>query len=499
MGSVGSSTQEEKLAAERPNRGWVRFLTVLVGFLTVLAILSAWVDRQIFDTQEWGDTSLKMLQNPEIQKQVATYAVNELYANVDVEAELAEILPTDLEPLSGVAAGGLRSVADQGAQEALKNQGIQDLWRQANESAHRTLIAIIEDNSAVVSTTDGKVELELRPLIIEVADRVGLGDQARKNVPETVGQVEIVDSQELSQVQTIARLIHGTALITALLLLAFLGLAVYLSKGYRWLTLLWMAVALIIAAFIVLILRSVAGGILVPELATVDIQPAANAAYGIATELLKSIAWTVIWSALFLVLLAWLISPTGPAEKTRSFLAVPFGRYPGATFGLLGLIAFIFLLMGATDQREFLIRLMVVILAGLAAFFFRRTLVAAYPDAGIEGLNEFGERARAKAEDLWAKRPKSLPGRKGGAKGRGAPDEPAAPAPAPAGGSSAETAVLPAAAEDASAETAVLPASPDPESARLDQLERLADMHGRGILTDEEFAAEKRRIMGDGG
>ncbi|MEX0620562.1 MAG: hypothetical protein WD181_03190, partial [Solirubrobacterales bacterium] len=120
-------------------------LTILVGFLAALAILSSWLDKQIFDTQQWGETSLEMLQNPEIQKQVAVYAVDELYANVDVEAEVEDILPTDLKPLSGVAAGGLRSFADQGAQKALQVQAVQDLWRQANESAHRTLIAIIED------------------------------------------------------------------------------------------------------------------------------------------------------------------------------------------------------------------------------------------------------------------------------------------------------------------------------------------------------------------
>lgn len=479
-----AATKEEKLEKERPNKGWVRLLTVLVGFLTVLAILSAWVDSQIFDTQEWGDTSLKMLQNPEIQKQVATYAVDELYANVDVEAELSSILPSDLKPLSGVAAGALRSVADQGAQKALENQRIQNAWRQANESAHQTLVAIIEDKSTVVSTTGGKVELQLRPLIIEVADQVGLGDQARKNIPDNVGQVEIIESKQLAEVQTVAKLIRGTALISALVLLLLLGLAVYLSKGYRWLTLLWLSVALIIGSLIVLLLRSVAGGVLVPELATVDVLPAANAAYAIATELLQSMAWTVIWSALFLVPLAWLLSPTGPAEKTREFLAVPFGRYPGASFGLLGLLAFVFLLMGATDQREFLIRLMIVVLLGLGTFFFRRSLMVAYPDADFERLTAFGRRTQAKAGDLWSKRPKSLPKRKSKAQATQAPESPAAPAASAAG--------------DPSAETAVMATSADPGKARLDQLERLADMHGRGILTDEEFASEKRRVMGEG-
>jgi hypothetical protein len=457
----------------------------MIGFLTVLVILSAWVDRQIFDTQEWGDTSSKMLQNPEIQKEVATYAVDELYANVDVEAELQDILPSDLRDLSGIAAGGLRQVADRGAQQALGNQRVQDLWRQANETAHATLISIIEDDSAVISSTGGKVQLELRPLIIEIADQVGLGQQARDNIPLAVGQIEIVDSQELSTVQTVAQIIHGTALITALLLLVLIGLAVFLSRGYRWLTLLWIAASLIVGAAVVLILRSVAGGIIVPELATVDVRPAAEAAYSIGTDLLRSIAWTVIWSAIALIPVAWLVSPNRAAEKTREFLAVPFGRFPAATFGLLGIVAFIFVLMGAGDQREFLIRLMIAILAGLGTWSFSRTLAASYPDADYAGLAEFGENAKARIKEVWADRPNILPSR-GGDKGgsdEAGPDGPAASDP---GAAEAPTAVI-AAAEQAAAQ-------PDPETARLDLLDRLASMRERGVLTDEEYAEEKARV-----
>jgi hypothetical protein len=501
---------------ERPHKGWVRFLTVLVGLLTVLAILSTWVDRQIFDSQEWGDTSLKMLQNPEIQDRVAAFAVDELYENVDVEAELKDILPGDLDSFSGIAAGGLRQVADQGAKQALGNQRVQDLWERANVAANETLVALIEDDSEVLSTTDGKVTLELQPLIIEIADQVGLGQQARDNIPTSVGQIEIVDSDQLAAVQTAASLIHGTALITALLALLLIGIAVFLSSGYRWMTLLWVAAALIIGAAVVLILRSVLGGILVPELATPDVQPAAEAAYGIGTDLLRSIAWTVIWGAILLIPLSWLVSPAKSAQSAREYLAVPFGRFPGATFALLGLVAFIFVLMGAGDRRDLLVRLMIVILLGIGSYFFRRGLVEAYPDANLDGLNAFGAKAKEKAGDLWSKRPTGLPGRRGGSSGTddgsagrdsggGPGSDPSAAASAAESGATSSTGTV------SEADTTVLPTSggsvgapagtgagDDGEGSRLDRLERLADMRDRGILTDDEFAEEKRRLMGGG-
>ncbi|HTU16325.1 MAG TPA: SHOCT domain-containing protein [Solirubrobacterales bacterium] len=458
------------MAAERPHRGWVRFLTILVGIVTVIAILSTWVDRQVFDTDEWGDTSLKMLQNPEIQKAVADYAVAELYANVNVDKELKNVLPGDTKDLSGVAAGALRQVADQGAQRALGDQRIQDLWRSANIQTHKTLIAVLEDKSDVLSTDGGQVKLELQPLIVEIASQVGLGEQAKANIPASVGQIEIVNSSELATAQKISSLIHGLALVASLLALILIALAVYLSPGYRWLTVLWIAVTLIITSVIVLILRSVAGGILVPELASPDIQPAAQAAYDIGTDLLKSIAWTVIWASLVLIAGSWLISPNKAAKSTRGFLAVPFGRYPGAVYGVLALFAFIFLITGADDQRGFLVRLMIVILVGTGTYFFRRQLMLENPDADFSGINDFFEKSRDKAKEAWGNRPrditKNLP-KIGGDKSSKAAGE---------------------------AETKVMAAEADPETVRLDRLERLASMHERGILTDEEFAEEKARL-----
>ena len=322
------------MAVERPNRGWVRFLTVLVGILTVIAILTTWADRQLFDTQEWGDTSLEMLQNKEIQTQVADYAVSELYNNVDVDAELKSVLPGDLKSLSGPAAGGLRQVAGEGAQRALSDPRIQSLWQTANETAHKTLINILENKSSVVDTADGNVTLDLRPLIVEIADQVGLGNTIGDKIPQDVGTVEIIKSSELSTAQTVTSVIKGTALIATALLLLLMALAIYLAKGYRWLTLLNLAIALIIGAVIILILRSIAGGLVVNQLATPDVQPAAQAAYGIGTGLLKSIAWSIIWASLALIVISWLLSPNKAATSTRSYLAVPVGRYPAA-YGVL--------------------------------------------------------------------------------------------------------------------------------------------------------------------
>lgn len=538
------------MEAERPHRGWVRLLTALVGILTVLAILSTWVDRQLFDNDQWGETSVEMLQNPKIQAAIADFAVDELYANVDVQHEIETVVEKVNKDVAPLISGPLASLGRQGidklALKALQTDQVQTAWRKANVAAHKTLVDVIEDRSDILRTSGGQVRLELRPLIIEIASQVGLEKQARDNVPDSVGDIHILDSKELATAQRVAKLIHGTALVSALLAMALLALTVFLARGYRWITLIWLAVALVIAAVVVLIVRPVAGEIAVDRLAEVDVQPAAKAAWNIATELLASMAWTVIWSALVLVAIAWLISPGPGADQTRRFLAVPFGRFPIPVFGLLGLGAFFFLITGAGESRGFFLRLMIVILAALGAWAFHRQLRLEYPDANFDGLRDFGGRTADSARHLWfgplrgvtkifgtrkGEREEAAAGRPGaqeedrsaadrggtdpgedrqtpGAGGTATaalPEKTGTPPPAgkkresapgkpgrgPAGEKQADRPETPE--PGAEAPTEVLP--PDLGN-RFELLERLGRLRESGVLSEEEFNAEKRRILG---
>jgi len=62
----------------------------------------------------------------------------------------------------------------------------------------------------------------------------------------------------------------------------------------------------------------------------------------------------------------------------------------------------------------------------------------------------------------------------------------------------AEPAAAEPAAEPAAAEPAAEPPMPAPpaEDASIAELKELASLHDQGILTDEEFAAKKKQLLG---
>ena len=107
--------------------------------LAVLGIFAVWANRQLLNPNNWANTSTKLLQNAEIQKALPTYLVDQLYANVNVAAELKAKLPPVLQPLAGPVAGGLQNVAISAAERALASPRVQEAWKQANRAADQTV------------------------------------------------------------------------------------------------------------------------------------------------------------------------------------------------------------------------------------------------------------------------------------------------------------------------------------------------------------------------
>ncbi len=138
------------------------FAGTLAAFLAVAAI---WVNRQVMDTENWTQTSSELLQDDAVRATVSGYLVDQLYANVDVAAEIRNALPPRAQPLAAPAAGAVRGLAERATNELLQRPRVQALWEGANRTAHEQFIKIVEGGGPVVSTESGVVSLDLRALL----------------------------------------------------------------------------------------------------------------------------------------------------------------------------------------------------------------------------------------------------------------------------------------------------------------------------------------------
>src|SRR3954454_2292595 len=67
---------------------------VAVGSLMLgVGVLATWIDKVFLDSGTWADTSASALQKPTVRTALSEYVVDQLYANVDVPAQLGRVLP----------------------------------------------------------------------------------------------------------------------------------------------------------------------------------------------------------------------------------------------------------------------------------------------------------------------------------------------------------------------------------------------------------------------
>src|SRR3954463_1144166 len=129
-------------------------LATLIGFAGAFAV---WVNRQALNTDNWATTSGKLLADQKVRTALSAYMVNELFSNVDVASELKSVLPPRAQALAAPAAAGLQQLAGQAAPRLLARPRIQDAGVQANRTAHKELLRIIDGGGPVASTTNGNV------------------------------------------------------------------------------------------------------------------------------------------------------------------------------------------------------------------------------------------------------------------------------------------------------------------------------------------------------
>jgi hypothetical protein len=442
-------------ADEPRSGGWRRWaplaLVVLASVIGFLSIFAVWVKRQALETETWTETSVELLENEEIRNAVADFIVVELFANVDVEQEIARPLPPELKRLAGPIAGGVRQLADRAAREALAQPRVQAIWEDANRTAHSQLLAVIDDEAGPVSTTGGVVTLDLTQVLESITRQLGVGGGLAAKLPPEAANLEIMRSEELETVQNGVRLLRTLAWVLTAITFVLYALAIWLARGRRREMLRTVGIAFVVVGILVLFTLRLAERAVVDSLAdTTAAEPPVEATWLIGTDLLRATGQATVAYGLVIVLAAWLAGPTALATSLRRAVT-PYLRQPQIAFGVLAILLVLLFWWNPTEATSRLApSLLLIALLAIGVEALRRQVIREFPDRVTIG-------SPAGVAQGLAARMREGRERRIGAEG-------ATPAVAP-------------------------------EEQRIERLERLGQLRESGILSDEEFAEEKRRIL----
>lgn len=433
-------------------------MLAVATLLTLVGVLAVWANRQVLNAENWSGTSTALLQDTAIRTEISDYVVAQLYANVNVAGQLKTALPPQLQALAGSVAGGLQNLAQKAAYQLLGHPRVQAAWKAANRITAQQFIDIVEGKSRLVLLNGNAVFLDLRPIAVDLGQQLGLPSSLTDSIPTDAARLKLISSNQITVVQNAVRVVRGLAIILPAIALILFALAVFLAEGRRRHTLLLVGIDLVIAGLVVIVVRNVAGHQVVNSLVTADSEkPAAQAAWSIGTSMLSDIAQATIIIGLAVMLAASLAGPSRPATAFRRAAAPWFRDRTGTSYVAMLALLLLIVLWGPIPATRMVIPVLLMIaLVCLGTEALRRQAAEEFPGARI-GDTFAGIRARL---------------------ARGRPsvgNRHASSTPPIAGGSEP-------------------PRTADWDD-RLSRLERLAALRAAGALSEEEFAAEKQKLL----
>jgi hypothetical protein len=359
-----------------------RVLVLLAAIFAVLSLIAGFVRWQGLDTDSVDETAELMIADPEIRDQMATTLVESIYANVDVAAALEERLPEAQQGFAPVVAGAMRELSDRAAQRLLERPRAQALWVRSIAVTHEQLLRLLDDDLTAVQTEGGYLVLNLRPLVVQLGDRVAIFGRVAERLPPDAGRIQVMEADQLETAQDLTQLLRTLGSFLFLVPLALAAIALWLATGRRRSILLMLGIALVIAGLLVLVARSVGGAYVVDSLVTTETErPAAESAWDIITRLLRESAWLTIALGAIALLGVWLTGGSSPATATRRRLA-PYLARPEYAYGAAALLLLLLVWWAPVAQfRRGLAVLVMAILLGIGVEALRRFTAKETPAA----------------------------------------------------------------------------------------------------------------------
>jgi hypothetical protein len=362
-------------------RTWLPWaLVVLATIIALVSALNIWVKRQALSTDNWTKASSKLLENEQIRSALSIYLTNQLYENVDVTQELEKRLPPRAKALAQPLAAGLQGTTANAVDALLARPAVQKLWKEANRHAHKLFMAVLDGKHEVLTSTNGNVVLDLRPIVERLGEETGLGSRIESKLPSDAGHIVIMKGNQLDTARKAVKVIRVLSYFLFFLVLALYGLAIWIARGRRRTLLMAAGVGVLIVGLLVLVVRRFAGEYIVNALTTNSADKhAITAAWAIGTELLRNTGINAVIYGVAIIFAAWIAGPSRPATWSRRQLAPTMRDHPVVIFGVVAVLLFLILLAGPTDAQRIFPLLILFAFAFVGTEWLRRETAREFP------------------------------------------------------------------------------------------------------------------------
>src|SRR5262249_49378335 len=126
---------------------------------------AAWAHREFLNTDRYVQIVGPLASNPDVQQAIARELTDEVFQALPLQQSIADALPPKASFLSVPLTSALKTFVASQVLKVVQSKAFQTFWAQANRFVHTQVLAVLNGNSTTVSIANGKVLLNLLPLV----------------------------------------------------------------------------------------------------------------------------------------------------------------------------------------------------------------------------------------------------------------------------------------------------------------------------------------------
>lgn len=328
--------------SRRRSRGWGRTLSatvliVLGALIAPVALVAAWGNVQLTDTDRFVASYSVLASDPAVQSAVTDQVVEAIEGQVDIPTLTTDVIDgvielgtgpaatRALELLKGPAAQGLQSLVGTVVERFVESEAFANVWASALRISHSQVVSALQNDpdATIALGSDGTIGIQLAPIIDAAKDVLvdqGVGFAA--SIPTVDRTITVAQVDSLASVQLAYELVVAAGLWLPWVAILFLAAGVVVARR-RSVALVTAALSLGLVMLIVLTGLAVGRVFFDSALRSNGIPAdAGGAIYELVGGAMRDTAVAVLVLALVTAVVAWF---AGPFDVPRRLRAVVHG------------------------------------------------------------------------------------------------------------------------------------------------------------------------------
>ncbi|MEW2404143.1 hypothetical protein [Streptomyces sp. NPDC046862] len=306
-------------------------LLLLALLLAPLAVVAAWIDNTVSDTDNYVETVAPLASEPAVQNVVIDRLTNRVVKNIDVKA-VTDALTKSLQnagapprvvagadALTGPLQSAVRSVVDRVVTRVVTSDAFKTVWVDANRQAHAAVLNVLTgENSGVVQAKGDTIQLNVGQLVDVVKQRlVDAGFAKAADIPAPDRTITLFETKKLSTAQDTLRVLDVVGVWLPIVTIVLAALAVWTAPGHR-VMLMITATGVGVMMVLLLVALAVARRVYLDSVPSSALPPdAASAIYDTVVRFLRDSTRTLLVVAVITGLAAYMFGPGRVARAVR--------------------------------------------------------------------------------------------------------------------------------------------------------------------------------------